>query len=158
MFANHGALVKHEHLIEGVNSRLDGMQASLLSAKLPHLGGWTEQRQEIAAEYSRLLLGVRGIRTPGTRARATHVYHLYVVAAQDRDALRRHLSGKEIDTQIHYPTPLPLLPAYDYLGAKPEEFPIASRYGKEILSLPIYPEMTRQMIEYVCEQIAAFYR
>lgn len=157
MFANHGAIVKHEHLIEGINSRLDGLQASLLSSKLMHLQRWTSRRQEIAGEYDRLLADIPGVRVPAKRERATHVYHLYVINAVNRDALREYLKRNGIETQIHYPTPLPLLPAYNYLGARADDFPRASLFRQEILSLPIYPEMTQDMVEYVCDKVGAFY-
>jgi dTDP-4-amino-4,6-dideoxygalactose transaminase len=158
MFANHGALVKHEHQIEGINSRLDGLQAALLSVKLPHLARWTERRREIAGWYDAGLAGVGAVKIPGRRADSTHVFHLYVVQVENRTGLRARLTELGIETQIHYPTPLPLLPAYAYLGRKPDEFPVAYRAHQRILSLPIYPEMSREMVEHVCAGIAGFYR
>jgi dTDP-4-amino-4,6-dideoxygalactose transaminase len=157
MYANHGALVKHQHEMEGINSRLDGLQASLLSAKLPHVGAWTEGRRRVAAEYARLLDGIGDLRLPRIRPGATHVYHLYVVQTARRDELKEHLARQGIETAIHYPTALPLLPAYRYLGHAPSDFPVASTNTSQILSLPIYAEMTTEMVAYVAGHVRDFY-
>lgn len=157
MYANHGALVKHEHEMEGINSRLDGLQAALLSRKLPHVDAWTRARQRIAALYDNLLADVPGVRTPKVRPGATHVYHLYVVRVRDRDALRKHLADRGIEVAIHYPRPLPFLPAYAHLGYTLADFPRAATAQREILSLPIYPEMSDEMVEYVADSIREFY-
>ena len=158
MFANHGAIRKHEHVMEGINSRLDGLQAALLSSKLKHIDEWTLRRASVASTYSSLLAEVPQVITPSTAPGATHVYHLYVVRVPQRDELRSFLAAKGIETGIHYPTALPFLPAYAYMGHKPHDFPIAHRNQREILSLPIYPEMTTGMVEYVCQCIREFYR
>jgi dTDP-4-amino-4,6-dideoxygalactose transaminase len=157
MYANHGALVKHEHEIEGINSRLDGLQAALLSKKLPHVAEWTRARQRIAARYDELLADVPGVTTPKVRKGATHVFHLYVVRASNRDALRQRLAERGIEVAIHYPRPLPFLPAYARLGYAPADFPKAVAAQGEILSLPIYPEMSTAMIDYVAGTIREFY-
>jgi dTDP-4-amino-4,6-dideoxygalactose transaminase len=156
-YANHGALVKHQHQTEGINSRLDGLQAAILSAKLPHLSDWNEKRRAHAAYYSTLLGDVSEIDLPLERPSTRHTWHLYVIRAKERDALQLYLKEQGIETQIHYPTPLPLLPAYSYLGKAEADFPIASAYRKEILSLPMYPEMTREEIGYVAGRIKQFY-
>jgi dTDP-4-amino-4,6-dideoxygalactose transaminase len=158
MYANHGALKKHHHQIEGINSRLDGLQAAILSAKLPYLQQWTEQRIQNAALYNHHLSGIEEIILPKVRENSKHSFHLYVIRAQQRDALRNYLEQNHIETLIHYPTPLPFLPAYKYLGHAPADFPVAHRLQKEILSLPMYPEMTEEMIVYISAQIKAFYK
>lgn len=157
MFANHGALTKHQHEIEGINSRLDGLQASLLSAKLVHLDDWTRARQRLAARYSALLTGIPGVEVPRTRAGSTHVYHLYVIRCERRDALRAWLAERGIETAIHYPTALPLLPAYRRLGMTESDIPRAARSTRAILSLPMYAEMTDSMQDHVVEAIRRFY-
>ena len=157
MYANHGALVKHQHEMEGINSRMDGLQAALLTAKLAHIGTWTAARRRVAARYDRLLAGVGDLEVPTIRPGATHVYHLYVVATEQRDELRSFLTERGIETAIHYPTALPLLPAYKHHGIAPAAIPRASRNQRRILSLPIYPELTDEMIEYVAGSTRAFF-
>lgn len=156
MYANHGALVKHQHRIEGINSRLDGMQAAILSAKLPHLLKWTQARIDNAALYTKHLAGIPGIVLPATRPGTKHSFHLYMIQADDRDGLMAHLKEKGIETAVHYPTALPNLPAYAYLGTKPSDFPVATRLQGRILSLPLYPELTEVQVCYVRDAIAAF--
>jgi dTDP-4-amino-4,6-dideoxygalactose transaminase len=149
MIANHGQLTKHDHRIPGRNSRLDGMQAAILSAKLPYLAGWTAARQAHAATYETLLRG-SGIQLPTVPAHMSHVYHLYVVQVPARDQVKQTLQQAGIETAIHYPTPLPLLPAYAQLGYHDVQLPVAAGYHSRILSLPMYPEMTGEMIAHVC--------
>lgn len=159
MFANHGALKKHQHLIEGINSRLDGMQAAILSAKLPHILKWTEARINKATYYTRRLNELcPDIVTPKIRPGTKHSFHLYVIRASDRDALKSFLETRGIETAVHYPTILPALPAYSYLNDKGENYPVAYSYQKQILSLPLYPEISETEIDYVIENIAAFYQ
>lgn len=157
MFARHGALKKHHHQIEGVNSRLDGLQAAILLTKLPHINAWNEARVSNAARYESLLSGTPGIVTPKVRPNSRHTFHLYVIRAERRDELALHLDAKGVKTAIHYPTPLPLLPAYRYLGKSAADFPVAARFMNEILSLPMYPELTREQMEYVAQQVRGFY-
>jgi dTDP-4-amino-4,6-dideoxygalactose transaminase len=143
--------------MEGINSRLDGLQAALLSRKLRHVEAWTRARQRIAQMYDTLLAGIPGVRTPAVRPGSTHVYHLYVIRARDRDALRNHLADRGIEVAVHYPRPLPFLPAYERFGHKPSDFPEAVAAQREILSLPIYPEMSDDMVAYVANSIRTFY-
>ncbi len=159
MFANHGAdrVNKHEHLMEGVCSRLDGLQAAILSAKLPHIDAWTSARRERAAGYDQLLAGIPEITTPKVRPGATHVYHNYVIRAARRDALQVFLKEQGIETTRHYPTPLPFLKAYEYLGHTPADFPVVAQHSREILSLPIYPELTAEQQRSVADSIRGFY-
>jgi dTDP-4-amino-4,6-dideoxygalactose transaminase len=157
MYANHGALKKHQHQMEGINSRLDGLQASILSAKLPHILKWTDQRITNAALYDKYLSGIEGISLPIDRPETKHTYHLYVIQTEQRQALTEHLTKQGIETAVHYPTALPNLPAYRYLNHTPADFPVASKLQDEILSLPMYPELTDGMIEYVSAAVRAFY-
>jgi dTDP-4-amino-4,6-dideoxygalactose transaminase len=155
LFARHGG--KSDHVMEGVNSRLDGLQAAILSAKLPHLRSWTETRRHIAARYDSLLAGVGGIATPKVGVQREHVYHLYMIRTPKRDELRRHLSDRGIATVINYPKALPFYPAYAYLGHRPEDFPNAHEDQSRILSLPIFPEMSADQIEYVASSVASYF-
>ena len=157
MYARHGALIKHRHQMEGVNSRMDGLQASILCAKLPYILSWTDQRIKHAKFYSDCLKDIKGVKTPMIRKNTKHTFHLYVIKASRRDQLAGYLKTKGIETAIHYPTPLPGLPAYQYLSHVPSDFPIASQLQTEILSLPIYPELTEEMIRYVTDSVRAFY-
>jgi dTDP-4-amino-4,6-dideoxygalactose transaminase len=157
MYANHGALVKHQHEMEGINSRLDDLQAALLTAKLKHIDSWTAGRRRVADAYARLLAGIPGIELPRVRAGATHVWHLYVIKAQRRDELKSFLGQRGIETAVHYPTALPLLPAYEYLDYRAADVPRAAANQAAILSLPMFPEMTDAMIEYVAASLREFY-
>jgi dTDP-4-amino-4,6-dideoxygalactose transaminase len=149
-FARHGG--KGEHVMEGINSRMDGLQAAILNVKLPHLPAWTTARRRVAARYNELLSGIDNLTTPKIGDDRSHVYHLYVVATDKRDSLKKSLAASEITTSLNYPKALPFYPAYAYLGHKPAEFPAAYRNQSRILSLPIFPEMTDEMIEYVADQ------
>jgi dTDP-4-amino-4,6-dideoxygalactose transaminase len=157
MFANHGALVKHQHQMEGVNSRMDGLQASLLSKKLPHLAAWTEARRRIAQSYDELLGTIPEVTIPRVRLGSTHVYHLYVIQCERRDQPKEWLGVRGIETAVHYPTALPFLEAYAKWGYSESEFPRAARNQHRILSLPIYPEITSTMVEHVVSNIREFY-
>lgn len=157
MYANHGALKKHHHQIEGVNSRLDGLQAAILTAKLPYILEWTEQRIRNASLYEKHLQNISQIILPIVRTGTKHTWHLYVIRAQRRDELMQCLKEKNIETAIHYPTALPNLPAYKYLGYTPAQFPVATQLQSEILSLPMYPEMTEESIAYIASSIRSFY-
>lgn len=157
MYANHGALVKHQHQIEGLNSRMDGLQAAILLAKLPHILNWTERRKVIAAAYNKHLAGINFIKLPAERPNSKHTYHLYVIKATRRDELMAYLKQNGIETAIHYPTPLPFMEAYAYQKAKTEDYPVAAELQHQILSLPIYPEMTEEMVQFVADTINKFY-
>jgi dTDP-4-amino-4,6-dideoxygalactose transaminase len=156
MYANHGALRKHDHRMEGVNSRLDGLQAAILLAKLAHIHDWTQRRQQVAAWYESELAAIPGIEMPKVRDGATHVWHLYVIQHDERDALAAHLAVRGVQTAVHYPIALPLMAAYGSRGFTPGDFPRAARNQSRILSLPIYPEMNEAMVKYVAGAIAEF--
>jgi dTDP-4-amino-4,6-dideoxygalactose transaminase len=150
-FARHGG--KGEHVMEGINSRMDGLQAAILKVKLPHLPAWTTARRRVAGRYNELLRGVDSLTTPKVGDDRSHVYHLYVIATDKRDSLKKALADSEITTSLNYPKALPFYPAYAYLGHKPADFPVAYHNQSRILSLPIFPEMTEEMIEHVANQI-----
>ena len=158
MFARHGGLVKGDHQIEGINSRLDGLQAAILSVKLPKLPSWTVRRQAVAAEYSRRFQGHEAVITPIVAAGREHVYHLYVIQHERRDALARHLSDRGIPSVVNYPVALPFLPAYRRFGHVPEQFPRAYHHQSRILSLPIFPEINEEQISMVVEAVRNFDR
>lgn len=158
MFARHGALIKHQHEIEGINSRLDGLQAAILSVKLCHIHKWTEQRIKNAKLYDSLLCNIDGLRIPKVRPNTKHTYHLYVILAEKRDELQDFLKQIGIETAIHYPKILPNLNAYKYLKHQKEDFPVANTYQEKILSLPMFPELTEEQINYTCHAIKEFYK
>ena len=141
---NHGGTRRYEHIVVGVNSRLDGLQGVVLSAKLDRLDEWNQQRRDAAAYYTELLADVDQVVTPRTVEGNEHVFHLYVVRAPGRDALIAHLGAAGISAAIHYPLPVHLLPAFASLGYARGDFPVAERLAEEILSLPIYPGITRE--------------
>jgi dTDP-4-amino-4,6-dideoxygalactose transaminase len=150
MRANHGRMSKYEHEIEGMNSRLDGIQAAILRAKLPHLSEWNAARRQAAGWYAQELKDVPGLKTPVCHAQAQHVYHLYVVQLeQQRDEVMRRMLEQGIEVGVHYPVPLHRQPALRYLGYDPRCFPITNRVAETILSLPLYPEITRQQVQTV---------
>jgi dTDP-4-amino-4,6-dideoxygalactose transaminase len=153
--ANHGALFKDDHAFEGINSRMDTIQAAVLLAKLPFLQGWNDSRRKHAALYSQLLADLPEIQTPLIRPYTEHTFHIYAVQAQQRDKLKEYLQNRGIQTMIHYPKALVNLPPYRPL--KTTDFPVSERLEQTILSLPIYPELTEAQIHYVCDNIRAFY-
>jgi len=157
MFANHGRVKKYDHDIEGVNSRLDGLQAAILNVKLRHIEAWTERRRQAAYRYNKALDGV-GVVTPVEMSDVRAVYHLYIVRVPNgnRDALQAYLATRGINTGIHYPIALPYLNAYGYLNHKRTDFPESLAASEEILSLPMFPELTEEQVNYVAQAIREF--
>jgi len=157
MFANHGRIGKYDHEIEGVNSRLDGLQSAILGVKLKHLTAWTEMRRKNAYCYNKYLADLHLI-TPVEINNVTAVYHLYVVRVKKelRHNLQAHLQTKGISTGIHYPIALPNLQAYKYLGHSEQDFPEATNASKEILSLPMFPELQEEQIAYIAQVIKKY--
>jgi dTDP-4-amino-4,6-dideoxygalactose transaminase len=155
--ANHGRAKKYDHDIEGVNSRLDAIQAAILSAKLPHLDVWTKRRRTNAARYSQLLADTAVV-VPCEPTEVTAVYHLYVIRVGNgqRDALREHLLKNGIDAGVHYPTPLPFVNAYQHLRTPPAMFRHARAASEEILSLPMYAELAPVQQQHVSRSIREF--
>ena len=157
MIANHGSLKKHEHEIEGINSRMDGIQAAILSVKLKYISEWNKKRLEHAAYYTSILKDNAEIIVPEIRNDSEHVFHLYVIKTPKRNELQKYLSGKGIETAVQYPKALPFLKAYEHLKHSPEDFPNACSLPERILSLPMFPELTEKEIDYVCENISDFF-
>lgn len=154
-FARHGGIVKGIHEIEGINSRLDGLQAAILGVKLRHLPAWTKARQAAAARYDALLAS-NAVRVPRVAPGREHVYHLYVIEHEDRDALRAHLAAAGVQTVINYPTALPFLDAYARFGHRPADFPATFAMQSRILSLPMFAEISEEQIAHVADSIARF--
>ncbi len=147
--ANHGQIKKHDHAIEGRNSRMDTLQAAILNVKLPHLNNWTQKRQGNAQIYTNLLKDNLNIISPKVRENAYHVYHLYVIRTQNRELLQEKLAKQGIQTAIHYPTALPFLECYKDRNFTAKDFPVAHKYQHEILSLPMYAELSEESIKYI---------
>ncbi len=156
-YATHGSIVKHAHEFEGINSRLDGLQAAILNVKLKYVQNWIEHRIKHAAYYSELLSKVDEVSIPVVRINSKHSFHLYVIKCERRDELQSFLKKNGVATGIHYPKILPDLEAYQYLKLNPEDYTVSRNIQKEILSLPLYPEMTTDQIEYVVQMIKQFY-
>lgn len=150
MLANHGRVDKYDHKIEGVNSRLDCLQAAILNAKLRHLPIWTEFRRKNAYLYNELLAGVPSLEIPVESTELRAVYHLYVVRVKNgmRSQLQQNLKNIGVSTGIHYPIALPALSAYSYLNYREGDFPEAISASREILSLPMFPELKEEQIRY----------
>lgn len=157
LFASHGSVQKYIHEIEGINSRLDAIQAVVLRTKLDHIDDWNKARNSHALKYNQLLGGVSPVRCPKLRPQTFHIFHLYVIRAERRDDLAAFLKTKGVATGIHYPYALPLMPAYKYLGHKAADFPVAYECQDQILSLPMYPELTNEQIAYVADAVKEFY-
>ena len=158
MLARHGGLVKHQHSVEGINSRLDGLQAAILSVKLRHLSRWTKARQAAAQTYDAGLNQLKDLAVPYVAAGREHVYHLYTVQHPRRDELARYLKSHGVQTAVNYPTALPFLEAYQRFGARPEQFPNAHNHQGRILSLPMFAEITSGQQAAVIDLIHAFSR
>lgn len=156
MLRDHGQAKKYYHDLEGYNGRLDALQCGLLSIKLPHLAQWNAARRERAAEYERLLAGNESVVLPYEPHWSRGVYHLYVIRTCDRDGLMEHLKDLGIATGIHYPIPLHLQKAYESLGYREGDFPVAERVAAEIVSLPMFPHITDRQQARVADGICAF--
>jgi len=156
MIANHGRIAKYDHLFEGRNSRLDGLQAAILSVKLKYLDSWIEIRRAIAARYRVLLQGVGDLVLPADRTWSRHVYHLFVVRTQYRDSLKQFLGSRGIETGIHYPIALPKLSAYSSIGQADEKL-FANVADAQLLSLPIGDHMTLSHVDMVVEACVKFF-
>lgn len=157
LFRNYGQKKRYYHSIKGFNSRLDEVQAAILRVKLKKLDAWNKARRERAELYGELLTG-NDIITPAEMSYGKHVYQLYVIRSKHRDKLQEFLKSKEVNTLIHYPIPVHLQEAYRDLGVGGGSFPKAERYASEILSLPMYPELTDEQIGIICDLIKRFYK
>jgi dTDP-4-amino-4,6-dideoxygalactose transaminase len=154
---DHGSREKYIHQVIGHNYRLEGIQAAVLNVKLGHIEEWTRKRKANAGLYTALLGGVAEVQVPAEMPRAKHVYHLYVIQAKDRERLQSFLKDKGVQTGLHYPIPLHLQKAFEYLGHKQGDFPAAEKTAAEILSLPMFPELTEEQIRFVVDRIKEFY-
>jgi dTDP-4-amino-4,6-dideoxygalactose transaminase len=154
---NYGERAKYDHVVKGVNSRLDGLQAAFLSVKLPHLTRWNEARLRHADAYTAELQGVGDLRFQRRSETSTHIYHLFVVETGHRDELRAHLAERGIQTGIHYPIPIHLQEAYAELGLARGSFPHSERLAGESLSLPMYPELGDAQITTVANAVREFF-
>jgi dTDP-4-amino-4,6-dideoxygalactose transaminase len=159
MFRQHGSVEKYVHEIEGHNYRLEEIQAGVLNVKMKHIVKWTEARRKAAARYTEQLSSFKPVEliTPNHPDYVNPVYHLYVISCRKRDALMKYLNEKGVQTGLHYPMPLHLQNAYKYLNHKKGDFPIAEKGCSEILSIPMFPEITNEQIDYVCDTIKSFY-
>jgi dTDP-4-amino-4,6-dideoxygalactose transaminase len=157
MIANHGRTEKYNHRFEGRNSRLDGLQAAILLAKLPHLEGWIARRNEVARVYGELLAGIDGLHLPGMAPDGRHAFHLYVIRTEQRDALAAHLAANEIQTGVHYPIALPKLEAYAYLGQADAPL-FANRSDVTLLSLPIGEHLSSSDAAQVAHEVRRFFK
>jgi dTDP-4-amino-4,6-dideoxygalactose transaminase len=155
---DHGQAKKYYHDVEGYNGRMDAIQAAILRIKLRRIAQWTDQRRRVAALYREALADVSEVRLPEDSDYAHHVYHLFVVRADRRDALQQHLSRLQIGTGLHYPLPLHLQGAYAHLGMSRGSLPVTESAADSILSLPLFPELSESQVEYVTEGIRSFYR
>jgi dTDP-4-amino-4,6-dideoxygalactose transaminase len=153
----HGGRKTYFHEEVGYNSRLDALQAAVLRAKLPHLAQWSARRRENAAYYDRALADVPEVRTPYIDPANESIYNQYTLRADRRDALQAHLKERGIGTSIYYPLPLHLQPCFAYLGYQAGSCPEAERAASEVLSLPIYPELTTAQLDEVIGAVRAFY-
>jgi dTDP-4-amino-4,6-dideoxygalactose transaminase len=156
MVRDHGQAKKYFHDIEGYNGRLDSIQAGLLQVKLAHLAAWNAQRREHAAQYNDLLAGSESVICPYEPSWSRAVYHLYVIRTAERDGMMEYLKTKGIGTGIHYPIPLHAQKAYSFLNYAPDDFPVAVRVASEIVSLPMFPQLTAEQRARVANEVMAF--
>jgi dTDP-4-amino-4,6-dideoxygalactose transaminase len=154
----HGGLKTYHHEMVGYNSRLDALQAVVLSTKLPHLEKWSAARREHARYYDQAFADLGGVQTPAIDGRNESIYNQYTLRAEKRDKLQEHLKAKGIGSAIYYPVPLHLQPCFDYLGYKKGAFPESEKAAAEVISLPVYPELTRAQQDEVVDAVRDFYR
>ena len=154
--ANHGQTERHNHSIDGRNSRMDGLQAAILSVKLKHLEDWTASRIRIAKMYGDRLAGQDYIELPSVRRGCKHVYHLYVVRTDKRNELRDYLSERGIDSMVHYPKALPFQACYENQRHSFADFPVAKFCQDHVVSIPLYPELEKDAIAYIVDTLKKF--
>ena len=157
-FANHGALKKHHHEVEGMNSRMDSIQAGVLNVKLPHILTWTEDRIKVANRYLENLKDIKGITLPLIRPNSKHSFHVFGIKVKEREGLKEWLSENGISSQVHYPRAMPFMEAYSYLNANSSDFPNSFELQNMELSLPIFPEMTFEQVDFVSEKVKQYVR
>jgi dTDP-4-amino-4,6-dideoxygalactose transaminase len=157
MFCNHGRKKKYMHEFEGTNARLDNIKAAMLRITLPLLDQWNSRRREAAGWYQEGLSGIEEITLPLVDERCEHVYHLYVILVDDREGPAGYLRERGIKTGLHYPCSLNLLPAYKHLNQGPGSFPVAEDVCSRVLSLPMFPGITRDEVQEVCQTLKSYY-
>jgi dTDP-4-amino-4,6-dideoxygalactose transaminase len=153
----HGGAKQYHHDEVGTNSRLDTLQAAVLVAKLPHLAAWSARRREHAAYYTKALSGLSQVQTPKVDGANEHIFHQYTLRAERRDALQAHLKKEGIGHAVYYPIPLHRQPCFAHLGYRDGSLPVSERAAREVISLPIYPELTRGQLDRVIDAIRGFY-
>ena len=156
LLRNYGQRVKYEHAIQGLNARLDTLQAAVLRVKLRHLDSWNAARARHAARYTQLLAGVAGVEVPRAASHVTPAWHLYMIRAERREELRGHLESAGIRVNVHYPIPIHLQPAFSSLGHRRGDFPVAEELARTLLSLPMYAELTDAQLDHVAERVREF--
>ncbi|MBV6478484.1 MAG: dTDP-3-amino-3,4,6-trideoxy-alpha-D-glucose transaminase [Ignavibacteria bacterium] len=157
MMRDHGCKQKYHHETYGHNYRMEGIQGAVLGIKLKRLQSWTDKRREAADKYRELLSNTGDIELPKEMDYAKHVYHLFVIKTSKRDGLQEYLKENSIATGLHYPVPLHLQKCFANLGYKKGDFPVTEDLADKCLSLPIFPELTDNQIEYICEKIKKFF-
>ncbi len=153
VYRDHGSREKYIHEFEGHNMRMEGFQGAVLNVKLKYLDEWTNKRRRNAKLYDQLFQEVEGIVVPREMPYAKHVYHLYVIRVKEREKLQHYLNENGIASGFHYKYPLHLQKAYQHLGYSEGDFPVTEKVMKEIISLPMYPELTEEQIEYVAHHV-----
>ncbi len=156
MFRDHGQHKKYYHSIIGWNTRMDGFQGAVLDVKLPHLPAWTAARRNNAQLYNEPLKNISGITVPLEAEYAKHVYHVYAIRSVNRDSLIKSLADQGISCGIHYPVPLHLQEAYNFLGYRNGDFPIAEKCAEEFVSLPMFPELSEEEVSFIADKIKAW--
>jgi len=154
---NHGALIKDDHELEGMNSRMDTLQAAILSVKLKHLNDWNARRTELANLYKNLLAEVTQLALPNELPDSTHTYHIFCIQTQYRDSLKKYLAEHGVETLIHYPKGLPFTPAYRHLHYTEAEFPVTAQLQNQVLSLPLYAELKNEEVTYIAKLIRQYF-
>jgi dTDP-4-amino-4,6-dideoxygalactose transaminase len=155
---DHGQPKKYHHDFIGWNGRMDSIQGAVLCVKLKYLEKWNEARRAHAKKYDRGLAGINNIRLPIEKDHARHIYHLYTIRGPHRDALMTYLGEEGVATGIHYPVPVHMTKAYQYLDLKKGSFPVAESAATELISLPMFPELTDDQISFTCDCINDFYK
>lgn len=157
MYREHGSLKKYHHETMGHNYRMEGIQGAVLGVKMKYIAEWTENRRQVARWYNELLSGVEEIVLPKEMPYAKHVYHLFVIQTPKRDELSKFLNDNGVATGLHYPIPLHLQKTFSKLGYKEGDFPVSEKLGNQCLSLPMFPEMTKEQAEYTAAKVKEFF-
>lgn len=158
MLRDHGSNKKYYHEMYGHNYRMEGIQGAVLGVKLKMLKEWTDKRRAAAKKYNDLLKDIKEIELPKEMSYANHVYHLFVIQTKKRDELQKFLNDNDIASGLHYPVPLHLQKCFDHLNYKKGDFPVTEKLADQCLSLPMFPDLSDEQIEFVCEKIKHFFK